>query len=430
MVNPEDIFTPTAIATKEMFERRNEPDQAGNPGLQDRLVQAIKRPGTQIRVHGDTGVGKSSLVNFAAAESDRKALTVECRSAMDFADMTEQAIRGLRNVKLVRYSKKSTTTVRVEGSLTVKIVATVKGHFEHGRSKEREFEIVESSPLELLIDLMKQEKYRLLVLDNFQNVADDSTRLEVAQMMEILADRAAKTNDLKIVVVGIAQDADTLLTPSPSVRRRTVDVGVPRMPDDEIESILTNGFNRLRLTVEQAFLDHLVYFSDGFPFFTHTIGLNVSLAAREAGARSISASHVAAGLLRTVNEVDETYRARVSKAHEAGGSVQPRKRILDLLARSSQRSWSAAEVKQLWVEQHGKSENGLQFIDSAMGGLIKDKNGRVLTRDESTSPYRYRFEDPHFRAYLRIRADLPSEDATTGPVPSYEPPPVYPGTLT
>lgn len=429
MANPEDIFTPTAIATKEMFERRNEPDQAGNPGLQDRLVQAIKRPGTQVRVHGDTGVGKSSLVSFAASECDRNALVVECRSAMDFADMTEQAIRGLRNVKLVKFTKKSTTTGRAEGSLTVKLVATIKGHFEYGRSKEREFEIVESSPLELLIDLMKQEKYRLLVLDNFQNVDSEATRLEVAQMMEILADRSARTNDLKIIVVGIAQDADTLLTPSPSVRRRTVDVGVPRMPDDEIEAILTNGFSRLKLSIEQSLLDYLVYFSDGFPFFAHTIGLNVSLAAREAGSRSILASHVAAGLLRTVNEVDETYRTRVSKAHEAGGSVQPRKRILELLAKSSERSWSAAEVKRLWVEEHGTPKNGLQFIDSAMGGLIKEINGRVLARDESTSPYRYRFEDPHFRAYLRIRADLTSEDDTTGLAQSYDPPPFYPGSL-
>jgi predicted GTPase len=59
---PEEVFTPRTVVSREMFTRRNEPDLYGNAGLQDSLVEAIREPGAQILVFGDTGVGKSSLV--------------------------------------------------------------------------------------------------------------------------------------------------------------------------------------------------------------------------------------------------------------------------------------------------------------------------------------------------------------------------------
>ncbi len=61
LLEPEEVFTPNAVATKDMFERRNEPTSLGLPGLQDRLVEAMRQKGAQLRVFGDTGVGKTSL---------------------------------------------------------------------------------------------------------------------------------------------------------------------------------------------------------------------------------------------------------------------------------------------------------------------------------------------------------------------------------
>lgn len=403
---PEEVFTPNAVATKAMFERRNEPDQFGNPGLQDRVIEAFRQQGAQLRVFGDTGVGKTSLITFAAAEVGRTPLIVECRTGHDYADLLEQAIRSIQGVRLTRYVRRSDVSASVEASGGYKFLASITGKVTGNRGKEREFEIVDSTPLDLLLELMHEKAYSLLVLDNFQNVEDPRTRLSVAQTMEVLADRAPRSGNLQLVVIGIAEDAHTLLTPSPSVRRRTVDVAVPRMPDEEIQAVLETGFSLLDLRLSQGLLDYLVFYSDGFPFFAHMIGLNVSRAARADGFDEIRQTHVAAGLVRTVNEVDETYKGRVAKAVESGGHVQPKRHLLNLLARSSQRTWTCADAKSLWREHFNSGDKNLQFVDVAMGSLVREENGRVLARDETSAPYKYRFEDPHFRAYLRIRAEF------------------------
>ncbi len=403
---PEDVFTPNTVAAKDMFERRNEPDRFGNPGLQDRVVESLRQRGAQLRVFGDTGVGKTSLVTFAAAEAGREILTVECRTSFDYADILEQALGRIHGVRLSSYVKRREVSAEIEGQGGWKFLASIRGKITGATGQDRTFEIVDKSPLDLLIDLMAEKGYSLLVLDNFQNVIDRDTRTEVAQTMEVLADRADSTRDIKMIVIGIAEDANTLLTPSQSVRRRTVDIGVPRMPDEEIRAILTTGFNLLHLPIDPSLEDHLVYYCDGFPFFTHLIGLNISRAARRGQASRITRAHISAGLLRTVNEVDETYAARVRMANERGGKVQPKRHLLQLLAQSTERTWTCGRAKQIWQVEYPSNSEKLQFIDVAMGSLIKKENGSVLTRDESTTPYRYRFSDPHFRAYLRLRAEL------------------------
>jgi hypothetical protein len=407
---PEDIFTPKAVVSPELFERRNEPDQLGNAGLQDLVIEGLREKGAQLRVFGDTGVGKTSLVVFAAEEAGLNRLVVECMGTHDYADLIHTAITKMQGVKLKSFTKTVSSDAALEASGGLKYLASIKGTLKMSGGRTRQFEIVDQAPLDLLLRLMKDADYQILVLDNFQNIGATETRTYVAQTMEVLADRADETGGIKIVVIGIAQDAKSLLGQSGSFRRRTTDIGVPRMPDVEIRSILTTGFHLLDLGIDRKILDHLVYFSDGYPFFAHLIGLNVARTARRDDKPTVNQSVVARALLRCTREVDETYAARVRLAEETGGKTQPKRRILAILAASTARSWTSNEVKTLWIEEfeRGSRRDGtireqLGFVNVALGGLITPKSGGILTRDESRRPYVYRFADPHFRPFLRLR---------------------------
>jgi hypothetical protein len=93
-----------------------------------------------------------------------------------------------------------------------------------------------------------------------------------AQVAEVLSDISAETDDVKMVFVGVAEDAAVLVGESQSLRRRITEIDVPRMSDAEIAQILENGFALLALTATSDAIARLIFFSDGFPYFAHELG--------------------------------------------------------------------------------------------------------------------------------------------------------------
>ncbi|MGY2076946.1 AAA family ATPase [Blastococcus sp. SYSU DS0828] len=398
---PEDVFTPKTIASREMFERRNEADLDGNPGLQDNLRDALREAGGQVILYGDTGVGKSSLLRYAAEDEDLDAVVIECLSSKSYEDLMEDAIRKLVDVKEISRTSTNRVGAEAEGEFKVKWLVSLKGKLTGEREKAREFEVVQETPFDALLSAMRASKTSLIVFDNFQNISDSTTRHLIAQTMEFLSDRAAETGDVKAVVIGIAEDAPSLLGGSGSFRRRVTEIGVPRMPDDEIRAILVRGFHLLDVTVGDDVLDRLVFFSDGFPFFAHLLGLHLSRWARRQSDHVVSRADIDKALKRAISSVDRSYAQRVEKAFEAGGEIQPRKSLLKIFAQSDRREWKSPDVIAAWEANYG-ARDAYQFLHVALAALLDDEHGKILRRKGTRNKYVYQFEDPYMRPYLRL----------------------------
>lgn len=399
--DPGEVFTPKSVVTREMFARRNEPDLHGRPGLQDRLRRALRDKGGQVLMYGDTGVGKSSLLKYAAEDERMAAVTVECFSDRTYEELIQECIGRLVDFQEVTFSESYASGRQVALSVGAKKM-TVKGEVHVERGHTRTFVAVQKEPSDVLIDAMRAAGRSLIVLDNFQNVNTKRTRLLVAQTMERLSDRADETGDIKLVVIGIADDAPALLSGAGSFTRRTAEVGVPRMPNDEIEQILERGFRLLGLSASPEALKRLVFFSDGFPYFAHLLGQSVAQTARRERSREVTLRMVEQALTRAAEQVEEGYGARVRKALEAGGQTQPRKRILELLAYDdSSLDWRSTDVIRLFATEHGE-RNDWSFLHTALAALTREKHGAMLKRTGTKGRYVYRFSDPHMRPYLRL----------------------------
>lgn len=400
---PEDVFTPKTIVTREMFERRNEPDIDGNPGVQDRLQDALRERGAQVLLFGDTGVGKSSLVKYASEDETLFAVPVECGSDMSFADILDTVVRKLVDVKAVTVKRTASAEASATAEASVPWFTKFSGTIKGAKGKEQNYEVVEKPVLDVITEVMATAGKSLIVLDNFQNIKSQETRNLVAQLMERLSDRAGDWDkpDIKCVVVGIADDAESLLGESLSFMRRTVQIGVPRMPDDEIRALLARGFRLLDLDVHPNLMNKFVFYSDGFPFFAHLVGLYVSRAATRAKTQKVTGEQLNAALTEAAKSVSASYERRVRKAREVGGDVQPRKQIMRMLADSSDRKWTSADVQTLWEEKIG-ARGDYAFMHVALAQLSQSYYGSVLRRTGSKKRYLYEFADPHMRPYLRI----------------------------
>lgn len=386
-----------------MFARRNEPDLNGNPGLQDRLSDSLRELGAQIVLYGDTGVGKSSLLRWAADDEGMDMVVVECTSAMDYEKIIETAIGKLVDFEEFKRVRSTSAEVEAEAGIGVKILLSLKGRLKGGVGENREFTVTAKAPLDTLIEAMSKTGKKIIALDNFQNIVAERDRLLVAQMMEFLSDRARETDGIMCVVVGIADDAASLLGASGSFRRRAPEIGVPRMPDDEVQEILERGFGLLGLTIEPSALASMIFYSDGFPYFAHLLGLNAARAARRQKVNEIDQVMLTAVLARAAEEVDASFEGAIRLAFEVGGEVQPRRRILSIVSRSDERKWLSGEVIAAYGEAFEKKKD-VSFLHTALAQLADEKHGRILKRTGGRTKYVYQFRDPRMRPYLRITA--------------------------
>ncbi len=390
-----------------MFERRNEPDLDGNPGVQDRLADALRDRGGQVLIYGDTGVGKSSLLKYAAEDESLAPVTVECTTQTDYQGILDTVVQTLLEVKEVKRKQSSGAEAGTSAEGSVPGFAKLRATFKGTTGTETEYEIVEKPAVDVATEVMAKTGKSLIVLDNFQNINSDETRELVAQLLERLSDRASDRErpEIKCVVIGIAEDATSLLGSSRSYLRRTAQIGVPRMPDDEIRALLSRGFKLLGIDVPEQFMNQFVFYSDGFPYFAHLVGLQVARAtiraSAVAGVRTVTAEQLQSALNEAARSVDASYRDRIRLAKENGGDTRPRTQIMKMLAESSEREWTSADIQRMWSEKLGRRDD-YAFMHAALGQLLTEKHGEILIRTGKKKSYRYRFTDPHIRPYLRI----------------------------
>jgi AAA domain len=402
---PEDVFTPRQPPTREMFTRRNEKDLHGNPGLQDTLRDALRERGGQVILYGDTGVGKSSLLKYAAEDEDMKVLSIRAISKRTFDQLVDMAIREVTMERDVEIVRTGSTGSGLEGGITSHI--TIKGHLKNEKGQDVRVELIERTPLLALAETMQTEGLRILAFDNFQNVDADERQM-FAQALEVLSDSASETGDVKMVIVGIADDADSLVGGSGSVRRRTTEIGVPRMPDDEISSIFASGFRLLSLAVEQNALRDLVFYCDGFPYFAHLLGLAVARDAARSNEKTVVRHTLEAALVRVAREVEASFPNRVALAFERGGEVQPRRRILHTMCLSEKREWRSGDVVEEYARLYERPHDP-GFLHAALGELVKPERGGVLTGRGKRGQYLFRFSDPYMRPFLRMAHFQPTQ---------------------
>src|ERR1035437_9399385 len=214
---PREVFTPNRTVSADMFIDRKEVSMQGKVNVQKLLKNAIEDVGGQVVIYGDSGVGKSSLLEHVAEKCDVAALRLECRSGQTFKEFLEENIANIAETE---------RTVTTEGVAKTKIVVEAGG----AHKRERKYTVPLPSLLRTMLEALEKHDAQLLVLDNFQKMTDPKSRKMAFDFMEMLANLTSETDNKKIVIVGIAEDAQSLFGGDISLPRRTKQVGVPRMP--------------------------------------------------------------------------------------------------------------------------------------------------------------------------------------------------------
>ncbi len=399
---PESVFTPGKVPIASMFQERDERESIEMPSLQDKVKSALENQGIHVLLHGDSGVGKSSLLDLAVSSLGLKMVHVGCYANDSFDALVDRALGQMIEVRELSRSSVREGEGVLEGTGGVSSFLNVKGRLSRKWGFQRHFEVMRAEPAAALVEAMRASKTHVVQFDNFHNVPKGETRKLFAQMMERVSTLCDRDRPQTIAVVGITADAPSLLGGDVAHLRRTKQIVVPRMSDEKIRRILVNGFQALSADVADETIDALVFAADGFPYYAHNLGLLAATAVRDAP--GISGSVLLDRVFTLAGEeVDASFDDRFNLAVEsARADVAPRRRILHLLSESPVREWTAQDVVAAWEERY-ESKGDYAFLWGALGTLVTPEAGSMLVRTGTSGKYRYQFADPHLRPYLRMK---------------------------
>ncbi|GLK17314.1 AAA family ATPase [Herbiconiux flava] len=388
------------------------------------IAKSLHQSGVIPLIHGDRGLGKSSLALQLSriAQGDvelledigRKDLVLTSEQQMitfyvacedstknlkGLLHLLANAVNGLKHelaneksdsYKLVDKKTKRGLSLKIFKSETTK-------KYEVSR-KERSLSGL--SPSETLVALCEtlSEAYGQPVLF----IIDELDRLKgVKGLASFLKSNAGPM--LRFALVGIGETEGQILKDHQSLDRQLVGVNVPIMKRSELIAIVdhTEAY-LLERDLEYSFTpsakSELARLSSGFPWFVHVIGQQALARAQEEGLMTIQKGMIDRAVLdlaegRMAGQFYSLYQRAVKDSNL-------REYVIRLFAEWRNQDIPTSEIYPL------ATKLGVKNPSIYTGHLGKPIYGAVLTKSPIQGRALYRFKDEMFKVYVRIRGSL------------------------
>jgi hypothetical protein len=241
------------------------------------LIAAIEQQRAHVVLYGERGIGKTSLVHVFAETAREARYLVLYGSCGVEARFDEMFRTFAAEIPLLYHSQVSPTG----------------DEKEHNRSFADLLGTGHVDPRELADLFQRIVGTRvILVLDEYDRVADPAFRRDVAELIKNLSDRAAR---VQLLLTGVASNLDELIGFTPSIRRNIVGLAVGPMADSELTDILARaeGATGLRFAPDARSL--IVRMSGGSPYLARLLGNRAAGRALDEGRDLVGETDVIAG---------------------------------------------------------------------------------------------------------------------------------------
>lgn len=254
------------------------PDRfAGRFEVLETLIAAVEQQRAHVVVYGERGIGKTSIIHMfaeAAREARYLVLYSSCGVAATFDDMFRSFAA---QVPLLYHARISPTAEEAEHQRTFA-------------------DLIGDSPVDArqLAELFGQVVGTrvIIILDEYDRVADINFRREVAELIKNLSDRAAR---VQLVLTGVASNLEELIGFTPSIRRNIVGLPVGPMRESEMRQILANAEAATGLAFAAEASGLIVTMAGGSPYLTRLLGLRAASRALDEGRATVTGTDVIAG---------------------------------------------------------------------------------------------------------------------------------------
>jgi hypothetical protein len=370
--------------------------------LEQSLLNALKDRGRHAAVHGWTGVGKTSLVEYVFATHGLQHLSVECGGS--FEDLMLLVLGRLGE----RVATETVEQSNIKGEASAGIMSLLKAKVGGELGSEVRYQQF-SGPLEsLVVDALVAAGVGFLFIDNLEDLDDDEdSRRGLCHLIKACS---ARTRDKEavapsIVLAGPTKVIEAVLGTDNAAARRTMELPVPRMTRDEIDQILVRGEALLDIVFDRDCRDAIVDYADGFPYYAQLFALETARVGELRGSSTLTSADFDQALPSIIRSCLTTLKDAYKQAIRSTTSKpSPRRGVLAALARAEDIEVSSRQVQEAFLRDYPQYERieRVRFVGRSLAELRDEHN--ILEEawlDDGTRGYRFR--DPLMRVYVRLR---------------------------
>lgn len=393
-----DVFTPSTTA-KINYVKRAE--------LEKNVVEELNIPGKQMVLFGKSGSGKTTLVLKILEKERIPYVKSHCTSDTTFDSLLLDAFDQLNIFVMAETSHSHQISWSAE---TKSEIRSIKASLGTGEKYSESSKYVRALPYQLTpqkLAFLMGEGGLVWIIEDFHKMPNEEKK-KIADLLKIFVDNSSKYNRTKIICIGACDSAEELISLDSNLKNRISEVYIPLLSENNILSIIQNGFSLLNVVIPQEEKEKLVYYSARLGTQAHQMCLDicngVEIYQRSFRQKKLDKNvfkHAIDGFIKH-NQGTLTTIYEVAIKEEIGWYV------LKTLSRNCREKLPLREIKR-HVNVRGRNYSE-EEIRLALNELTKPECG-VISYNQRTE--KYSISSPFWEAFLRLQFALEQRQKET-----------------
>ena len=375
------VFSPsTPIQEKDFF--------FGRMSQLEKIIEAINEKGQHAILYGERGVGKTSLANtMNKSFTNVFPVKVTCDRKDSFKSLWESAFEKIQFSKTTSgigfNAEKMTEIVDME-----ELITTIQN--------------LKTNHIITLLNSFGEDFKLMFIFDEFDNINNEKTRASFADLIKSLSDNNINTT---IILVGIADNIESLIGNHQSLERCLKQVKLPRMGKDECEEIIDNGIKKLGLKIDKSVREKIIEFSSGFPHYVHLLCKYGCRELINNERITFSEAYLTIAINKGIDNTSEQLRISYRKAILSSNSSEKWKFLLHACANCNLDEFNSFSISDIVKKYNSltKSNSKNNNLNYNLNKLATESRGEILAKLGKGMSTRYTFKNPMMRAFIKLK---------------------------
>lgn len=361
---------------------------AGRLDLMYRVEDAVHTEGLHVVLYGDRGTGKTSLARVVA-----------------YLVQEPDDVRGRRCVLVSCTVDDSFPTIwrKVGQEILLSQRQLGFGHHETLSITGRlDLDDAIATPNDARIILESLQNPTVIVFDEFDRIRDAGTQGLMADTIKFFSDHAVQST---LVFVGVGKSLSDLLHEHLSISRNIAQIPVFPMGKNELAQIIQKGYDFAGLSFDIGLDDEIADLSQGYPHYTHLLGLWCGRRALEDNRKKVVFMDLEKAVPDVLRNAEGGLQEQYERAVDSTKKTALFKQVLLACALSLKDSLGRFPVGAL--QEPLKLITGTDYTTGAyqahLGRFCESDRGSVLERSGQQKSYRWRFLNPQLIPYIVLQ---------------------------